>query len=281
LNNPLSYTDPSGYSAWTKFRDKVLKPVAAIVISVDLPGSTAIWGAAGEGFGATVATGALAGYVATGSLKGALTAAFTAGMAQFAAPGIDGIDSTTSGMSAQRVIVAAVVGGTTSVITGGKFGNGSITGVFSRAFYDELHFNGKKLKWVDDDGNTVEEWDAVSGREGSTVDDQNVEDVGPMPEGEYYIEQNGLQKYDDLQIQDKGLGILGRGHWPGGKTAWGTVRVWATPEPLTQTFGRSGFSIHGGSYSGSAGCVDLTVHMSSFTNRFQSYNQDIVMKVQY
>jgi hypothetical protein len=42
FNNPLKYTDPSGYSAWTKFRDKVLKPVAAIVISVYLPGSTAI-----------------------------------------------------------------------------------------------------------------------------------------------------------------------------------------------------------------------------------------------
>jgi hypothetical protein len=332
FNNPLKFTDPSGYSAWTKFRDKILKPVAAIVISVYLPGSTAIWGAAAGGFGATVATGALAGYVATGSLKGALTGAFTAGafygvgsafgnaevafgsgrhfskvlahgatggvmsvlqggkfghgfaaagMAQFAAPGIDNIDSATSGVSAHRVIAAAVVGGTTSALTGGKFGNGAMTGAFSRAFNDELHFNGKKLKWVDDDGNTVEEWDAVSGREGSTVDDQQVEDVGPIPEGEYYIEQNGLQKYDDLQMQDKALGIVGRGPWPGGKTSWGTARVWAMPEPLTQTYGRSGFSIHGGTYPGSAGCVDLTIHMSSFTNRFESYNQDIVMKVQY
>lgn len=178
FNNPMSFTDPSGYSAWTKFRDKVLKPVAAIVISVYLPGSTAIWGAAAGGFGATVATGALAGYVTTGLLKGALASAFTAGafygvgsafgntevafgsakhfdkvvahgmtggvmsvlqggkfghgfasagMAQFAAPGIDGVDSTTSGVSVQRVIAAALVGGTTSVVSGGKLANGAMT----------------------------------------------------------------------------------------------------------------------------------------------------------
>ena len=34
FNNPLSYTDSSGYSAWSKFRDKILKPVAAIVITI-------------------------------------------------------------------------------------------------------------------------------------------------------------------------------------------------------------------------------------------------------
>ncbi len=192
FNNPLKYIDPSGYSAWTKFRDKFIKPIIAIAISVYLPGSSAIFGSFAGGFGATVASGALAGYVTTGSLKGALTGAFTAGafygvgsafegvntsfasaghmgkvlahgvtggimsvlqggkfghgfaaagMAQFAAPGIDGIDAGTSGVSIQRVLVAAVVGGTTSAITGGKFANGAITGAFSRAFNDDAHPN--------------------------------------------------------------------------------------------------------------------------------------------
>ncbi|MEO9943780.1 RHS repeat-associated core domain-containing protein [Paraglaciecola sp.] len=338
FNNPMSYTDPSGYSAWTKFRDKILKPIAVIVISVYLPGSTAIWGAAAGGFGATVATGALAGYVATGSLKGALTGAFTAGvfygvgsafgnadvafgsakhfgkvlahgmtggvmsvlqggkfghgfasagMAQFAAPGIDGIDSTTSGISAQRVIAAAVIGGTTSVITGGKFANGAVTGAFSRAFNDELHYNGKKLTWKDDDGNTVKEWDAASGRPGSTTADQDEVDYGPIPEGDYLLEQDQLQNWADVPGGDKLLSLIGRGPWPGGTGSWGEHRVWATPVAGTETFGRSGFSVHGGSTAGSAGCVDLTIHMNSFTNQFNTYfeqnpfRQNIPLKVDY
>jgi len=51
---------------------------------------------------------------------------------------IDRLDINTA-QSAQRVIAGAVVGGTTSVISGGKFGNGAVTGAFSRALNDELH----------------------------------------------------------------------------------------------------------------------------------------------
>lgn len=320
FNNPMSYTDPSGYSAWTKFRDKVLKPIAVVVISVYLPGSTAIWGAAAGGFGAAVATGALAGYVATGSLKGALTGAFTAGAfygvgsafgnaevafgsgrhfakviahgatggvmsvlqggkfghgfaaagtAQFAAPGIDSIDSTTSGISAQRVFAAAVVGGTTSVITGGKFGNGAMTGAFSRAFNDELHFNGKKLKWVDDDGNTVEEWDAVSGAPGTTSEDQGVSDRGPIPEGEWTVDPEN-SNYDKWYK-------LG---W-GDNDSWGDVRTIIEPNAGTDTFGRDQMYMHGGTIPGSIGCVDLTIHNNAFHNMLQDYGEPINLNVNY
>lgn len=48
-----------------------------------------------------------------------------------------------------QVTTAAVIGGTTSVITGGKFSNGAMTGAFSRAFNDLLHGD-----------YTVPEWDA-------------------------------------------------------------------------------------------------------------------------
>ena len=40
-------------------------------------------------------------------------------------------------LSAERVVVAAAIGGTTSALTGGNFANGAITGAFSRAFNDE------------------------------------------------------------------------------------------------------------------------------------------------
>jgi hypothetical protein len=36
-----------------------------------------------------------------------------------------------------RVFAAAVIGGTTSVISGGKFGNGAVTGAFNQLFNGE------------------------------------------------------------------------------------------------------------------------------------------------
>ena len=39
---------------------------------------------------------------------------------------------------------------------------------------------------------------------------------------------------------------------------WGDYGWSLHPEPRTETYGRSGFFIHGGSEWGSAGCIDLT-----------------------
>ncbi len=61
----------------------------------------------------------------------------SAGVTQALSGGIDRIDSTNQGVSFQRVMVAAMLGGTVSKATGGKFANGAITGAFSRAFNDE------------------------------------------------------------------------------------------------------------------------------------------------
>ena len=33
FNSPLRYTDPSGFSAWTDFRDGFVKPIVAAVVS--------------------------------------------------------------------------------------------------------------------------------------------------------------------------------------------------------------------------------------------------------
>jgi hypothetical protein len=52
---------------------------------------------------------------------------------------IDRISGT--GASGARVAAAAVVGGTASVLSGGKFANGALTGAFSRAFNDEIDHN--------------------------------------------------------------------------------------------------------------------------------------------
>ena len=179
FNNPLGYTDPTGFSAWTDFRDGFLKPVVAIAASVYLPGSSlfnsmGLTGLSGQiaagavaggitgggrgalagavsagmfsqlhgmnpGFGKVLAHGAVGGMMSEmqgGSLKsGFLAAGFTQGASQIGVFDRLGNPSTSSGRLSNAV-VAAVVGGTASVIGGGKFVNGAMTGAFSRLFND-------------------------------------------------------------------------------------------------------------------------------------------------
>ena len=69
----------------------------------------------------------------------------SAGVTQAFSGAIDGIGGkvgsdawASAGNRAARIACAAVVGGTTSEISGGKFANGAVTGAFSRAFNDEI-----------------------------------------------------------------------------------------------------------------------------------------------
>ena len=50
---------------------------------------------------------------------------------------------------------------------------------------------------------------------------------------------------------------------------------------LTDTFGRGGFSIHGGDVPGSAGCIDLTSGMPGFAEWFKNNGKDLIIKVEY
>ncbi|MEW5249260.1 RHS repeat-associated core domain-containing protein [Microbulbifer sp. 2201CG32-9] len=85
-NNPLMYTDPSGYSSWSKYRDSVVKPVVALVITIYSAGtaSGAAWGYFGgavtttQATGAVIIGGAAAGAVQTGTVEGAFFGAFSA-----------------------------------------------------------------------------------------------------------------------------------------------------------------------------------------------------------
>ena len=76
---------------------------------------------------------------------------------------------------------------------------------------------------------------------------QKIKNVGPIPEGTYYILANEKRtKWNSVRTH-----IL---RHPG----WGDYGWSLHPEPRTETYGRRGFFIHGGSEWGSAGCIDLT-----------------------
>ena len=188
LNNPMSYTDPSGYffKALNKLFGK-FAPLVSIAIAVYLPGMNFLQGLSSVQVGAI--TGFVSGGVATGSLRGALTGALSGAAfgslhnwkSNLVAKGIDygriaahgivgGISSELSGGKfghgfaaagftqaaseiggeglfiegaeslpdrASNAIKAAIIGGSASVLSGGKFGNGAITGAFSRLLNDD------------------------------------------------------------------------------------------------------------------------------------------------
>ena len=49
----------------------------------------------------------------------------------------------------------------------------------------------------------------------------------------------------------------------------------------TNTYGRSGFSVHDGVEPGSAGCIDLTNHIDEFTQWFEKNGHDLIINVKY
>jgi RHS repeat-associated protein len=73
-NNPLAYTDPSGYSSFKQF----FRSVAGAFISMYLPGAS-IWGNAANGAFANISSGFLGGVISSGSLRGGLAGAFSNG----------------------------------------------------------------------------------------------------------------------------------------------------------------------------------------------------------
>jgi RHS repeat-associated protein len=155
LNNPLSFTDPSGYSAWTKFRDRVVKPIVIAVIayytgqwasnaflnsaaaaadaaavgsgefftastisSAQIGGSGITYGTAASAIGGA-ASGFAAGGLQGGNIQSAINGAFSGGLSG----GINGYFG--NSYSLNRVALETVAGGVNSMIRGGSFSAGA------------------------------------------------------------------------------------------------------------------------------------------------------------
>ena len=156
---------------------------------------------------------------------------------------------------------------------------------------NRLEFDGENLMWFENN-QPVWQKKAMSGRKGYQCQEfQNVENKGPIPEGNWIVKQKDLQNYDDLSSGEKALSAIGgvtgkifgypMGKWPGGTVAWGKNRVWLSPDKQTNTYGRNNFSIHGGNFYGSGGCIDLSDAMDEFARRLQQYHKDIPLRVRY
>lgn len=129
--------------------------------------------------------------------------------------------------------------------------NNPLTGVDPTGL-DTLIFNGSKLKWYNSDGNLVDTFPAYSGKPGSSKADQARKDYGPIPEGYYYLQPYNIQARTwSLSHSSNEFFTLDSG------AAWGDRRVELHPSGPGDTFGRTGFYLHGGVWIGSAGCIDL------------------------
>lgn len=170
LNNPLSYTDPSGYNFVKKFGRKLIRGAAKIFGAelVNLVGSFVAgyfggpWGAAAWQYEFTRAMGGSS----SGALRGAFTAYVTAGLSGYSTGNAfgdflvrgaiggassylnggnfghgfwsAGLSHAAGGTNATsnpyaNVVFSAAIGGTISKVTGGKFANGVYSAAFSAA----------------------------------------------------------------------------------------------------------------------------------------------------
>jgi RHS repeat-associated protein len=135
MNNPLNLTDPSGFSWWTRFRDKWVRPIVAIAAAVYFgPFGAGTGGFVGGGalfsFGLANAAfaGAVSGAISTGTVQGAVRGAFSGalffGVGEFV-PGAAG--------SAGKVLAHAAAGCVSSVASGGSCGSGALAAGFGEA----------------------------------------------------------------------------------------------------------------------------------------------------
>ena len=125
----------------------------------------------------------------------------------------------------------------------------------------------------------------MSGRPGyQSSEYQDQKSTGPIPEGTYVARQEQLQ-FMDLKGLIVGSAVVVKedlgGKWPGSYYSWGNSRVWLEPSKETNTYGRGGFSIHGGWEPGSAGCIDLTEQMDDFAKWFKNNGKDLILYVTY
>ena len=142
-------------------------------------------------------------------------------------------------------------------------------------------FDGKKFTLYEND-KPIMSWDAVSGKDGYRSSEyQNLKDTGPIPEGAYVARQSELQFYKDITWDNRLRSAVGFGTWRGGTDSWGESRVWLEPSKETNTYGRGGFSVHGGVEPGSAGCIDLTNRIDEFTQWFEKNGHDLIINVKY
>lgn len=156
----------------------------------------------------------------------------------------------------------------------------------SNGNYCEMRFDGQNLSLYKNN-NLVDRLGAQSGQDDyQSARYQNLPDLGPLPEGTYYANQNNRQSLNWKNIYLKTAEKLGvdteeKCTWSGWPLSWGLRKIWLKPDPDTDTYGRSGFTIHGGLYKGSRGCIDIPWQTGTLSDYLDECQFSVPVKVKY
>ena len=238
-------------------------------------------------------SGAAAGFL--GHMGGELWGATMNGV------GLDKFAKSTMGM----VSFGAISGGIGAELSGGNFWQGAVTGGIVAGLNSAMHkieppkpkatfkisrpsitFDGERLT-LTDNGKEIISVPAMSGRpseDGSfdySKDRWDDKGVGPIPEGSYSINTKNIQWWTEQSTLQRTLAFSGlfgikslrAGTWPGGLIAWGVARVEINGY---NPYGRTNMFIHGGSFPGSAGCIDLMGNDLRFFRALNNYKNTII-----
>ena len=175
-----------------------------------------------------------------------------------------------------------------------------------------MHFNGRELI-VNGDKTEIFRFSGFSGRPvrvtaedakncgadpvtDSYLSDKRfvgIKDHGPIPEGTYTFSAAGVERFTSSEeSQLLWGGILGHksekihGHaiHPGD---WGSGRVELHPKgkvlegPCGNANSRSEFFLHGGSFAGSSGCIDIGSNFDKLADFLEGYSRAITLTVSY
>lgn len=146
-----------------------------------------------------------------------------------------------------------------------------------------LEFDGVTLQAVNTNtGSVVDSWAAISGRPGSQSESfSNIPDTGPIPSGSWSITTSSIINMDDLSLWRQVASETGLVSPRGGVSSWGNTFVRIEAADGTETYGRSGFYLHGGAHAGSAGCIDLVGGNDAFFEFIKNYDGQIDLVVDY
>ena len=152
MNNPLSMSDPSGFSAWTQCRSTIFAIVAAVTMQYNLMplalGATSFSAMTlGQQFVTVVASGFASGGIQGGNIQSALQGAFTAGVTFGLAEafGLHGGASFGPGKHLGQVALHSAMGCASSAAAGGSCKSGAISGGVSAFASPMLAGDGKSF----------------------------------------------------------------------------------------------------------------------------------------
>ena len=113
----------------------------------------------------------------------------------------------------------------------------------------------------------------INGKFDYSVESQKQQNQGPIPEGEYWVQPSEIQENAWYRFKNS-------------QVAWGDFWLTIHPYPKTETYGRGGFFLHGGTVPGSIGCIDLSIRVGKFVESMnarlgKSKNCYIPLSVKY